>query len=114
MATIFTKIINREIPAEIVYENDYVIAIKDINPIAPVHILVITKKEIPTLNDVTNEDAHYISEAFLAIKEVAKKVGIAEQGYRVVSNCNEYGGQTVFHVHFHILGGTKIIHEGLQ
>lgn len=63
-ATIFTKIINREIPAEIVYENDYVIVIKDINPIAPVHILVITKKEIPTLNDVTNEDAQYISEAF--------------------------------------------------
>ena len=105
MGSIFTKIINREIPANIVYENDKVIAFKDINPAAPIHILVVPKKEIPTINDIEFEDKDIIGEMYLAIKEITKDLGIAEEGYRVITNCNKYGGQEVFHLHFHILGG---------
>ncbi|MBR8701329.1 Purine nucleoside phosphoramidase [Fusobacterium sp. DD29] len=108
MATIFTKIINREIPATIVYENDKVIAFKDINPAAPVHILVVPKKEIPTINDIKEEDKELIGEIFLAIGKIAKDFGIDKDGYRVIANCNEYGGQEVFHLHYHILGGQKL------
>ena len=108
MATIFTKIINREIPAEIVYENDKVLAFKDINPQAPVHILVVPKKEIPTINDITEEDKELIGEMYLAIAKIAKDLNIAEDGYRVITNCNEFGGQEVFHIHFHLLGGKKL------
>ena len=104
MATIFTKIINREIPASIVYENDKVLAFKDINPQAPIHILVIPKKEIPTINDIKEEERELIVEMFLAIAKIAKDLGIAEEGYRVITNCNEYGGQEVFHIHFHLIG----------
>lgn len=105
MGSIFTKIINREILANIVYENDKVIAFKDINPAAPIHILVVPKKEIPTINDIEFEDRDIIGEMYLAIKEITKDLGIAEEGYRVITNCNKYGGQEVFHLHFHILGG---------
>lgn len=108
MSTIFTKIINREIPANIVFENENVIAFKDINPQAPVHILVVPKKEIPTLNDIKPEDKNLIGEIYLAIGEIAKDFNIAENGYRVITNCNQYGGQEVFHIHFHILGGEPI------
>lgn len=108
MATIFTKIINREIPATIVYENDKVIAFKDINPAAPIHILVVPKKEIPTINDITAEDRELIGEMYLAIGEIVKNLGIDKEGYRVITNCNEFGGQEVFHLHFHILGGKKL------
>ncbi len=108
MATIFTKIINREIPASIVFENDKVIAFKDINPQAPVHVLVVPKKEIPTINDIKEEDKELIGEVYLAIEKIAADLGIAEEGYRVIANCNEYGGQEVFHIHFHLLGGEKL------
>lgn len=108
MATIFTKIINREIPATIVYETDTVLAFKDIAPAAPIHILVVPKKEIPTINDITPEDKNIIGDMYLAIAYIAKELGIAEQGYRVITNCNEYGGQEVFHLHFHLLGGKKM------
>lgn len=106
--SIFNKIINREIPANIVYENEYVIAFKDINPLALVHILIVPKKEIRTLNDLNVEDSVYITEIFFAIKELAKELNIAENGYRVINNCNKYGGQEVFHLHFHLLGGEPI------
>ena len=108
MATIFTKIINKEIPATIVFENDKVIAFKDINPQAPIHILVVPKKEIPTLNDIKEEDKELIGEVYLTIGKLAKELGIDEEGYRVIANCNEYGGQEVFHIHFHLLGGKKL------
>lgn len=108
MATIFTKIINREIPADIVYENDKVLAFKDINPQAPIHILVVPKKEIATINDIKEEDKELIGEMYLAIARIAKDLGIAEEGYRVITNCNEFGGQEVFHIHFHLLGGKKL------
>ncbi len=108
MATLFTKIINREIPADIVYENDYLIAFKDIAPVAPVHLLVVPKKEIPTINDITEEDEALIGKIYIAIKKLAKDLGLDKDGYRVVSNCNEHGGQTVFHIHFHLIGGEKL------
>ncbi len=108
MASIFTKIINREIPAAIVFENDKVIAFKDINPQAPIHILVVPKKEIATINDIKEEDKELIGEVYLAIGKIAKDLEIAEEGYRVIANCNEYGGQEVFHIHFHLLGGEKL------
>lgn len=108
MASIFTKIINREIPSDIVFENDKVIAFKDINPQAPVHILVVPKKEIATINDIKEEDKELIGEIYLAIGKIAAQLGIAEEGYRVIANCNEYGGQEVFHIHFHLLGGEKL------
>lgn len=108
MASIFTKIINREIPASIVFENDKVIAFKDINPQAPIHILVVPKKEIPTINDIKEKDKELLGEVYLAIGKIAKDLGIAEEGYRVIANCNEYGGQEVFHIHFHLLGGKKL------
>lgn len=108
MVTIFTKIINREIPSDIVFENDKVIAFKDINPQAPIHILVVPKKEIATINDIKPEDKELIGEVYLAIGKIAQELGIAEEGYRVIANCNEYGGQEVFHIHFHLLGGEKL------
>ncbi|MDO4690274.1 MAG: histidine triad nucleotide-binding protein [Fusobacterium sp.] len=108
MATIFTKIINKEILADIVYEDDEVIAFKDIAPVAPTHILVVPKKEIPTMNDIKEEDANLIGKIYLVIGKLAKKFNLDKNGYRVVSNCNEYGGQTVFHLHFHLIGGEKL------
>ncbi|STO31450.1 HIT-like protein HI_0961 [Fusobacterium necrogenes] len=108
MASIFTKIINREIPADIVYENDKVIAFKDINPAAPIHILVVPKKEIPTINDIKPEDKDLLWEIYLSIAHITKELGIAEEGYRIISNCNKFGGQEIFHLHFHILGGKML------
>ncbi|GLI57128.1 histidine triad nucleotide-binding protein [Propionigenium maris DSM 9537] len=108
MSTIFTKIIEREIPANIVYENDKVLAFKDINPQAPIHILVVPKKEIPTVNDIKAEDRELIGEMYLAIGEITKELGVQEEGYRVITNCNQYGGQEVFHLHFHIMAGEPL------
>ncbi|MCI5724731.1 MULTISPECIES: histidine triad nucleotide-binding protein [Fusobacterium] len=108
MATIFTKIINKEIPANIVYEDEDVIAFKDIAPVAPVHILVVPKKEIATINDIKEDDAYLIGKVYLTISKLAKEFGLAEKGYRIVSNCNEHAGQTVFHIHFHLIGGEKL------
>lgn len=106
-STIFTKIINREIPAQIVFENEEIIAINDINPQAPVHILIIPKKIIPTINDLNPEDAELVGRLFLIAKEIAKEKGIDKEGYRLVFNVNEGAGQTVFHIHLHLMGGRK-------
>lgn len=108
MSSIFTKIINKEIPADIVYEDNDVVAFKDIAPVAPVHILVVPKKEIATINDIKEEDALLIGKVYLVIQKLAKEFNLDKDGYRVVSNCNEYGGQTVFHIHFHLMGGEKL------
>ena len=109
MSTIFSKIINKEIPADILYENDKVLAFRDINPQAPVHFLVIPKKEIKTINDINEEDKSLIGELFIVAKEIAKKEGISEKGYRTIFNCNEHGAQTIYHVHLHVLGGRQLI-----
>jgi histidine triad (HIT) family protein len=103
--TLFARIAAGEIPAEIVYQDDDVVAFRDVNPQAPVHVLVIPRKAIPTLNDLTPDDAALVGKLFLAAKQVAEQEGIAESGYRTVINCNAQAGQTVFHVHLHVLGG---------
>ena len=108
MSTIFTKIINKEIPANILFENDNVIAFRDVNPVAPVHFLVIPKKEIPTLNDIDENDKDIIGELFLIAKKLAKIEGLEKKGYRTIFNCNEDGGQTVFHIHLHVMGGRQM------
>jgi len=106
--SIFTKIIKREIPANIIYEDDVVIAFNDINPKAPIHILIVPKKQIPTINDLTDNDAELIGKVILRAKEIAKNLGIAERGYRLIFNCNDEGGQSVFHIHCHLIGGKKL------
>ncbi|GAA0855367.1 histidine triad nucleotide-binding protein [Aliiglaciecola litoralis] len=103
--TIFTKIIAREIPAEIIYEDDDVLAFNDINPQAPTHFLVIPKKPIATINDIQAEDAPLIGKMYLAAAHIAKQQGFSENGYRAVMNCNPDGGQTVYHIHLHVLAG---------
>lgn len=102
---LFLKIIEREIPAEIVYEDDDVLAFKDINPQAPLHVLVIPKTHIRTLNDVRDEDEALLGKLMNTARKIAREYAVAEDGYRVVMNCNRGAGQTVFHIHLHLLGG---------
>ena len=102
---LFLKIINREIPADIVYETDEVLAFRDISPQAPVHVLIIPKVHIRTVNDIESGQAELIGKLFLAASEIAAQEGLSEEGYRLVMNCNEAAGQMVFHIHLHLLGG---------
>ncbi len=106
--SIFTKIIKREIPADIIYEDSDVIAFNDISPKAPVHILVVPKKQIPTINDANDEDAFLLGKVILTASKIAKMKGIDERGYRVIVNCNQEGGQSVYHIHFHLIGGKQL------
>lgn len=105
---VFCKIIKGEIPSTKVYEDEEILAFKDINPVTPVHILVIPKKHIESLNEVELEHQMLIGKIFTVIKKIAKDQGVAENGYRVIANCGEDGGQEVKHLHFHILGGKKM------
>lgn len=105
---LFLKIINREIPADIVYETDDVLAFRDIAPKAPTHILIIPKIHLKTVNDIEPEHAELIGKLFLAAAELAKQEGVAEEGYRLVMNCNPAGGQEVYHIHLHLLGGRQM------
>ena len=111
---IFCKIIKKEIPSTIVYEDDDVIAFRDINPVAPVHVLVVPKKHIASLTDLKEEDQNLIGKIYLTINKIAEMEKIKENGFRVIVNCGKDGGQVVGHVHFHLLGGKilgpKIIH----
>jgi len=102
---IFCKIANKEIPSEIIYEDEEIVGFKDLNPQAPIHFLFISKKHIPTLNDIKKDDAQLIGKIVLRVKETAKKYDLADDGYRVVLNCNKNAGQEVFHIHAHLLGG---------
>jgi diadenosine tetraphosphate (Ap4A) HIT family hydrolase len=106
--TIFHKIMRREIPADIVYEDDAVIAFRDIAPQAPVHVLFVPKVDFATLNDVPEEDAVIIGRLATAAARYAKKEGFAQEGYRIVMNCNADGGQTVFQIHLHLLAGAPL------
>ncbi len=109
MSTIFSKIINREIPADIVYEKDNVLAFRDINPQAPTHILIIPKIEIPKVTDIKgSEHAKLLGEMYDAANKLAKDEGIAEDGFRLVMNCGNKGGQEVYHLHMHLLGGRQM------
>ena len=105
---VFCKIINRELPSNIVYEDEEIIAFKDIAPVAPVHILVIPKKHISSLVDLKPEDEKVIGRIYSVINQIAEKEGVLNNGYRVIVNCGEDGGQVVKHIHFHLLGGKKM------
>lgn len=105
MDCIFCKIVQREIPATIVYEDETVIAFADLHPRAPIHNLIIPRKHIATLNDLTQADTHLAGHLMYVAKQLAQSTGIAENGYRVVMNCNADAGQVVFHIHLHLLGG---------
>lgn len=106
--TIFRKIINKEIPSDTLYQDDYVTAFRDISPQAPVHILVIPNKLIPTANEIEIEDEFLIGKMFTVAKQLAKQEGIAQSGYRLIMNCNDDGGQEVYHIHLHLLGGNSL------
>lgn len=108
MDCIFCKIIEGSIPSKKVFENDRVLAFQDIQPAAPVHILIIPKKHIPTMNDIGPEDAELIGELFATARHIAKEQGIDEAGYRLINNVNSDGGQVVYHLHIHLLGGKKL------
>lgn len=103
--TIFSKIIRKEIPADIVFEDDAILAFRDIAPQSPVHFLIIPKKGIPTVNDVTKEDEQTLGRMFTVASKLAKEHGVDESGYRLTVNCNRDGRQEVFHVHMHLMGG---------
>lgn len=105
--TIFGKIIRHEIPADIVYEDDEILGFRDVNPQAPLHVLFIPKKPIATLDDASAEDAVLLGKLQLVAAAYARKEGLAAKGYRTVINCNEDGGQTVFHLHLHLLAGRR-------
>ena len=108
MDCLFCSIINGEIPSKKIYEDDMVYAFYDINPQAPVHFLVIPKMHIESANDLTDENADVVSHVFKVIAKIAKELGIAADGYRVVNNCGKNGQQTVKHLHFHVLGGREL------
>ena len=104
---VFCKIINREIPSEIVFEDEKVIAFKDVNPAAPIHVLVIPKKHIKSLIDLTTQDELLIGKIYTVINKIAEKLNFKDSGFRVITNCGKDAGQEVEHLHFHILAGAK-------
>ena len=106
--SIFTRIINRELPADFVYEDDDIVAFRDINPQAPTHVLVVPRLEIPTVNDIEPGQAELIGRMVLVAQRIAAEEGIAEDGYRLVVNCNRHGCQEVYHLHLHLIGGKQL------
>ena len=108
MTTLFDKIVRGEIPADIVYQDELVTAFRDINPQLPVHILIVPNKVIPTVNDLTEDDQATAGRMMLAAARIAAQEGIAEDGYRLIVNCNRHGGQEVNHLHMHLLGGRPV------
>ena len=108
MSTIFAKIVAGQAPADIVYQDEHVTAFRDIHPAAPTHVLIIPNKEIPTVNDIADEDVELMGRLFLAARNIAKSEGIAEDGYRLIVNCNRHGNQEVFHLHMHLVGGRPL------
>lgn len=105
---LFCKIIKKEIPSTIVYEDEEILAFRDINPVAPVHVLVIPKKHINSLINLNKEDAEIVGKIYTVINKIANQEGIAQKGFRVIVNCGEDGGQEVQHLHFHLIGGQKL------
>lgn len=105
MANIFAQIVNGDVPADIVYRDDQVTAFRDISPKAPVHILIIPNKEIPTVNDIDDADETLVGHMIIVARDLARKEGIAADGYRLLINCNRHGGQEVYHLHLHLMGG---------
>lgn len=108
MPTVFEKIIAGDLPAKVVHRDDRVTAFHDIEPRAPTHILIVPNKVIPTANDIGDDDAALIGHMFVVARNLARKEGIAENGYRLIINCNAHGGQEVYHLHLHLLGGVAL------
>jgi histidine triad (HIT) family protein len=108
MPTLFEKIIAGELPADIVYQDDRVVAFRDIRPQAPVHVLIVPVKPIPTANDIADEDEALVGHMFTVARDLARAEGIADDGYRLIINCNSHGGQEVFHLHLHLVGGRPL------
>lgn len=108
MPTLFEKIIAGDLPATIVYKDERVTAFRDIRPAAPTHILIVPNKPIPTVNDVTNDDEPLLGHLVTVARDLARQEGIADNGYRLIVNCNAHGGQEVYHVHLHLLGGRPL------
>ena len=108
MPTIFSRIIAGDVPADIVYRDDRVTAFRDINPAAPTHVLIVPNKEIPTVNDLAEEDEALAGHMLLVARDIAKSEGIADSGYRLIVNCNRDGNQEVFHLHMHLIGGRPL------
>lgn len=106
--TIFSKIIRQEIPTELLYQDELVTAFRDISPQAPSHILIIPNKLIPTVNDVTDSDELALGRLFTVARRLAQQEGISEDGYRLIMNCNKHGGQEVYHIHMHLVGGRTL------
>lgn len=109
---LFCKIIAGEIPADIVHEDEHVIAFRDISPQAPTHILIVPRKHIATLNDIEPGDQPLLGHLILTAKNLASEQGIDESGFRIIMNCNQEGGQTVYHIHMHLMGGRQLTHLG--
>lgn len=105
---LFCKIIKKEIPSTMVYEDEKVFAFKDINPVAPIHVLIIPKQHISSLMEVDETNAEVIGHIHLVAKKIAEELGLSEKGCRLVNNCGKDGGQTVGHIHFHLLGGREL------
>jgi histidine triad (HIT) family protein len=108
MPTLFERIVAREIPANIVFQDERVTAFRDIHPRAPVHILIVPAKPIPTANDIADSDEALIGHMFTVARDLARREGIADSGYRLIINCNRDGGQEVFHLHVHLIGGKPL------
>ncbi|VAW52217.1 Bis(5'-nucleosyl)-tetraphosphatase (asymmetrical) [hydrothermal vent metagenome] len=106
---LFCKIRDGEIPGDIVYESDDMLAFRDVNPQAPIHVLIISKKHIPTVNDIEENDEVIMGKLFRTAKLIAEQEGVSDDGYRLVVNCNEKAGQTVFHIHMHLLAGRAMV-----
>ena len=106
--TIFSKIIRREIPADILYQDDLVTVFRDINPVAPTHVLIVPNKLIPTVDDVESEDEAAMGRMLTVAKKIAREEGISEDGYRLIINCKEHGNQEVLHIHMHLVGGRPL------
>lgn len=108
MTTIFAKIIRGELPSDMVYQDELISAFRDINPAAPVHILIVPNKVIPTMDDLTDEDQLLAGRMMLVAKKLAEKEGIAEDGYRLIINCKDHGRQEIYHLHMHLIGGRPL------
>lgn len=108
MPTIFSKIIRGESPADIVYQDDLVTAFRDINPAAPIHLLIVPNKELATVNDLADGDERLAGHMLLVAKRLAQQEGISQSGYRLIVNCNRDGGQDVYHLHMHLIGGRPL------
>lgn len=105
---IFCKIVRRDIPSQVVYEDDRIFIFKDINPLAPVHYLIIPKEHLTNILDIDEKNVDLIGHIHLVANKLAREAGIAESGFRIVTNCNKQGGQIIFHLHYHLIGGEEL------